>query len=152
MSEGTKLVAGNKKAFHDYFIEDTFEAGIVLEGSEVKSVRQGRINLKDSYCLIKSGEVFLLNTHIAAYEKGSFYNPEERRTRKLLLKKTEINKLRAKIEQKGYTLVPTKAYFRQGLLKIEIGLARGKELHDKRRVLAEKDAKRETERILKNYK
>ncbi len=145
------MIATNKKAYHDYFIEDTYEAGIVLEGSEVKSVRQGAINLKDSFVIIKNGRVLLVNTHISPYSKGSYYNPEPRRNRALLLNKYEINRLRGKIEQKGYTLVPVKVYFKGSLVKVEIALAKGKELHDKRRALAEKENKRNLDRVMKEY-
>lgn len=146
-----KIIATNKKAYHDYFIEDTYEAGIVLVGSEVKSVRLGQVNLKDSYCIVKGGNLELVNAHISPYEKGSFFNVDARRTRKLLMHKAEIDKLRGKVEIKGFTLVPTKLYFKQGLVKVEIGLAKGKELHDKRKALADKDMKRSLERQLKNY-
>lgn len=146
-----KIIATNKKAYHDYFIEDTYEAGIVLVGSEVKSVRLGQVNLKDSYCIVKNGNLELVNAHISPYEKGSFFNVDARRTRKLLMHKVEIDKLRGKVEIKGFTLVPTKMYFKQGLVKVEVGLAKGKELHDKRKTLADKDMKRSLERQLKNY-
>lgn len=146
-----KIIATNKKAYHDYFIEDTYEAGVVLVGSEVKSVRLGQVNLKDSYCIVKGGNLELVNAHISPYEKGSFFNVDARRTRKLLMHKAEIDKLRGKVEIKGFTLVPTKLYFKQGLVKVEIGLAKGKELHDKRKALADKDMKRSLERQLKNY-
>lgn len=146
-----KIIATNKKAYHDYFIEDTYEAGIVLVGSEVKSIRLGQVNLKDSYCIVKGGNLELVNAHISPYEKGSFFNVDARRTRKLLMHKVEIDKLRGKVEIKGFTLVPTKMYFKQGLVKVEIGLAKGKELHDKRKALADKDMKRSLERQLKNY-
>lgn len=148
---GIKVIATNKKAYHDYFIDDTYEAGIELVGSEVKSIRLGQVNLKDSYCIIKDGEIFALNMHVAPYEKGSYFNVEARRTRKLLLKKVEISKLKTKVEQKGFTLVPTKLYFKQGLVKIEVGLARGKELHDKRNAIAEKETKRNIDRQIKQY-
>jgi SsrA-binding protein len=120
----------------------------MLAGSEVKSVRLGKLNLKDAYCKVIHGELFLVGAHISAYEKGSHFNPDERRIRKLLLHRQEIDKLRGKIEQKGLTLVPTKAYFSQGLLKIEVGLARGKELHDKRKTIKDRDIARDTERQL----
>lgn len=149
--DGIKIITTNKKAYYDYFIDETYEAGVVLAGSEVKSIRLGHINLKDSYCLIRDGEIWLFNTHISPYEKGSYFNTEATRNRKLLLKKQEINRLRGKVEQKGFTLVPTKAYFKQGLVKIEVGLARGKELHDKRAVEAKKTAKREIERAIKEH-
>ena len=146
-----KIVATNKKAYHDYFIEDCLEAGIVLVGSEVKSIRLGQVNMKDTYCLIRGDKIELINLHISPYEKGSYFNVDSRRARKLLLKKAEINKLRGKVEQKGYTLVPTKMYFKQGLVKVEVGDAKGKELHDKRQSLQEKQQARQLERDLKNY-
>ena len=146
-----KIVATNKKAYHDYFIEDCIEAGIVLVGSEVKSIRLGQVNMKDTYCLIRGDEIELINLHISPYEKGSYFNVDSRRSRKLLLKKAEINKLRGKVEQKGYTLVPTKLYFKQGLVKVEIATAKGKELHDKRQSLQDKQQARQLERELKNY-
>lgn len=151
MNKG-KIVATNKKAYHDYFIEDTYEAGIQLVGSEVKSIRLGNVNLKDSFALIKNNEVFLYNAHISPYEKGSYYNPEPKRTRKLLLHKLEIDKLRSKVERKGYTLVVTKLYFKQSLVKVELALAKGKELHDKRQTLKEKQLNREAERALRDYR
>lgn len=147
-----KIIATNKKAYHDYFIEDTYEAGIQLVGSEVKSIRLGNVNLKDSFALIKNNEVFLYNAHISPYEKGSYYNPEPKRTRKLLLHKLEIDKLRSKVERKGYTLVVTKLYFKQSLVKVELALAKGKELHDKRQTLKEKQLNREAERALRDYR
>ena len=146
-----KIVATNKKAYHDYFIEDCIEAGIVLVGSEVKSIRLGQVNMKDTYCLIRGDEIELINLHISPYEKGSYFNVDSRRSRKLLLKKAEINKLRGKVEQKGYTLVPTKLYFKQGWVKVEIATAKGKELHDKRQSLQDKQQARQLERDLKNY-
>lgn len=145
-----KVIATNKKAYHDYFIEDTYEAGIELQGSEVKSIRLGQINLKDSYATISNNlEIMLLNTHISPYEKGSHYNPEPRRTRRLLMHKDEIRKLRQKVIEKGYTLIPIKVYFKTGLCKIEIGLAKGKQGPDKKRDLMEKDQERELQRYLK---
>ena len=149
--DSIKIIENNKKAYFDYFIEDTLEAGIVLVGSEVKSIRQGHINIKDSFCTIVEGEMWLVNAHIAPYEKGSFFNVDSRRKRKLLMNKREINKLKGYVTQKGYTLVPTKVYFKQGLVKVEVGLAKGKELHDKRRSLAEKQTKRDVERQIKQY-
>ncbi|MCI8325835.1 MAG: SsrA-binding protein SmpB [Clostridia bacterium] len=146
-----KLIDSNKKAYHDYFIEETYEAGIVLVGSEVKSVRGNHISLRDSFVIFKGGQALLVNCHIAPYEKGSYFNTEARRTRTLLLNKCEIDKLRGKVETKGYTVVPTKAYFKGGRLKIEIGLAKGKENRDKRRDIADRDAKRDMDRIIKQY-
>ena len=146
-----KVVATNKKAYHDYFVEDTYEAGIVLVGCEVKSVRLGAVNLRDSYVIVKNGEVFLLGMHISPYKMGSYFNPDPRRTRKLLLNRSEINKLRGKVEQKGYTLIPLKIYFKDALVKIELGVCKGKELHDKRAAIKERESKREVARVLKNY-
>ncbi len=147
-----KIIDKNKKAYFDYFMEETFEAGIVLEGNEVKSVKMGNVNLKDSFCHIDKGEVFLKNCHITPYEKGSAFNAEPRRNRKLLLSKREINKLIGKIKTKGYTLVPTQIYFSGRFVKVEIALAKGKQLHDKRDSLKEKDIKRDIDREIKNYK
>ena len=146
-----KIVATNKKAYHDYFVEETLEAGIVLVGSEVKSVRLGAVNLRDSFAIVKGGEVFLLGAHIAPYEKGSYFNVDPRRNRKLLLNKAEIRKLKAKTEQKGYTLVPLKLYFKDSLVKVELGLCRGKELHDKRESIKRKEEARKIDRIKKEY-
>ena len=146
-----KIVATNKKAYHDYFVEDTLEAGIVLVGSEVKSVRLGAVNLRDSFAIIKGGEVFLLGMHIAPYEKGSYFNEDPRRRRKLLLNRAEIRKLQSKTERKGYTLVPLKVYFKDSLVKVELGLCRGKETHDKREAVKRKDAEREMERAKKEF-
>lgn len=140
----------NKRALFDYSIEDTYEAGIVLKGTEIKSIRNGKANLKDSYAIIKNGEVFLLNMHISLYDKGNIFNHEETRTRKLLLKKKEILKLRDKIEISGYTLVPIKLYFKGNIAKILLGLGKGKKNYDKRESLKEKDIKRTIEKELKN--
>jgi len=147
-----KVIAVNRKAYHDYFVEDTYEAGIMLQGSEVKSVRQGNVNLRDSFAIIRGGGIVLLNTHISPYEKGSAFNPDARRDRLLLLNKSEINKLRGKIQQKGYTLVPTRLYFKDALVKVELGLCKGKELHDKKKTLQERDIKRDTEREIRFYR
>lgn len=147
-----KIIATNKKAYHDYFIEETVEAGIQLVGSEVKSLRLGNVNLKDSFALIKDNEAFLYNVHISPYAKGSYFNPEPRRTRKLLLHKKEIERLGGKVERKGYTLVVTKLYFKQALVKAELALAKGKELHDKRQALKEKQLDRDAARQLAEYK
>ncbi|MDA8086510.1 MAG: SsrA-binding protein SmpB [Nitrospiraceae bacterium] len=144
-----RSVAENRKAFHDYFIDETYEAGISLVGTEVKSIREGKANLKDSYILIKDGEAFLLNCHISPYSHGNIMNHDPLRTRKLLLKKQEIDRLRGKLIQKGYTLIPTKMYFKGPYVKLEIGLARGKKLFDKREALKEKEANRQIERALK---
>ncbi len=149
-----KVVATNKKAYHDYYIESTLEAGIALQGSEVKSVRLGNVNLKDSYAVVKNGEVLLVGAHIAPYEKGSYFNPDAKRMRRLLLHKKEILKLKQKVAEKGYTLVVTKMYFKDGLVKVELGLAKGKEGHDKRNAIRERDEKRMAERAVKesNYR
>ncbi|MBO4381117.1 MAG: SsrA-binding protein SmpB [Clostridia bacterium] len=143
-----KLIATNKKAYHDYFVEDTYEAGVALVGCEVKSCRVGGVNLRDSFVIIKNGEVWMLNVHIAPYKMGSFSNVDSKRTRKLLLHKSEINKLRGKVEQKGYTLIPLKMYFKDALVKIELGLCRGKELHDKRAAIKEREINRSIQREL----
>lgn len=152
MAEGIKIVTDNRKAWHDYFIEDTFETGIVLKGTEVKSLREGKANLKDSYVLVKDGEVFLLGCHISPYSHGNIENHEPTRTRKLLLSRHEINKILGKALQKGYTIIPTKIYFKKGLAKVEIALAKGKQLHDKRDSLKEKEARREVDRAMKDRK
>jgi SsrA-binding protein len=147
-----KTVAINRKARFEYFIEDTFECGIKLVGSEVKSVRKGDVNIGEAYVVIRANNVFLLNAHIAPYDKGSHFNTDSKRNRQLLLNKQEIDKLRGKVEQKGYTIVPLKIYFKQALVKIEIGLAKGKDLIDKRKTIKERDLKRETERELTKIK
>ena len=146
-----KVIASNKKAYHDYFVEETLEAGIVLVGTEVKSVRLGAVNLRDSYAVIKGGEVFLVGAHIAPYEKGSYFNVDPRRTRKLLLAKAEIRKLAARTERKGYTLVPLKIYLKGSLVKVELGLCRGKEQRDKRETIKRRDAEREMARAIKEH-
>lgn len=149
MSESIKIVATNKRASFEYFIEDKIEVGVVLEGCEVKSVRLGKISINESYVIIRGNEAFLIGAHIAQYDKGSYNNKESTRTRKLLLHKYEINKLRGKIESKGYTLVPLKVYFKNALIKIEIGLCKGKKLFDKRRSIKVKEEKRNIQRTLK---
>jgi len=147
-----KVIDKNKKVFFDYELEEKIETGIVLVGSEVKSVRLGNVNLRDSFCFIEGGEIFLKNCYIAPYEKGSHFNEEPRRDRKLLLHKREIAKLIGKIKQKGYALVPTMIYFAKNKVKVEIALGRGKKQHDKRASLREKDVKRDMERAVKEYK
>ena len=139
----------NRKARHDYFIEEEIEAGIVLTGTEIKSIRNGKANIKDSYAIIKNGEAFILNMHISKYDEGNIFNHEETRTRKLLLNKKEIYKLRDSIEKAGYTLVPLKVYFKGNYAKVLIGLAKGKHNYDKRESLKEKDMQREIEKNLK---
>jgi SsrA-binding protein len=146
-----EIVTQNRKAFHDYFIEETFEAGIMLTGTEVKSLRAGKANLKDSYARIKDGEIFLLNTHISPYTQADgFKQHDPERTRKLLLHKKEILKLLGKTREKGYTLVPTKIYFKDGKAKVEIGLAKGKTSYDKRDSIKARDVKREIEKTMRN--
>ena len=147
--ENVKLIANNKKAYHDYFIEDKIEAGISLAGTEVKSLRQGKCSIKESFLRIEKGEVFIYGLHISPYEKGNIFNKDPLRVRKLLLHKYEINKLAGKIAEKGYTLVPLQVYFRGSLVKVEIGLAKGKKLYDKRQDIAKKDMKREAARDFK---
>ena len=144
--DSIKLIANNKKARHDYFIEDTFEAGISLAGTEVKSLRMGKCSLKESFIKEQKGELFIHNMHISPYEKGNIFNKDPLRVRKLLLHKYEINKLMGKVAAKGYTIVPLQVYFKGSLVKVEIGLARGKKLFDKREDMAKKDAQRDMER------
>jgi len=145
-----KVISTNRKARHDFHIEDSFEAGIVLTGTEVKSVRNSRVNLKDSYAKVEGGELFLYNMHISQYEPGNRFNHEPMRVRKLLMRKAEIGRLAGKVKEKGFALIPLKIYMREGLVKIELGLARGKKLYDKRRDIAERDRKREMERAVKD--
>lgn len=147
----TKLITNNKKAYHEYFIEDTYEAGVVLVGSEVKSVRDGGISLVDSFVFLKDGELFLKNCYIKQYEKSSSYSPDTKRTRKLLLNRQEINKIQKKVKEKGYSIVPTKVYLKNNLVKVEIGVAKGKHLYDKRDVEKEKTVNKEILKIMKNY-
>ena len=144
-----KLVANNKKAYHDYFILENFETGIALHGTEVKSLRMGKCSIKESFIRIENGEVFIYGMHISPYEKGNIFNRDPLRPKKLLLHKYEINKLAGKIAEKGYTLVPLKVYIKGDLIKVEIGLARGKKLYDKRQDIAKKDQRREVEREFK---
>ncbi len=148
-SRGTKQIAANRKAYHDYFVDDKYEAGISLVGTEVKSLRAGQVNLKDSYCSIKDGELFANGIHISPYEKGNIFNRDQRRVRKLLMHKREILKLFSLVSQKGYTLVPLSLYFKDSKVKVEIGLCRGKKLYDKRDAEAEKQANRDSERVRK---
>ena len=149
MSEAMKLGANNKKAYHDYFIEEKYEAGIVLHGTEVKSMRMGKCSIKESFIRIENGEIFAYGMHVSPYEKGNIFNKDPLRTKKLLLHKKEINKLMGKIAEKGYTLVPLQVYFKDGRAKVEIGLAKGKKLYDKRQDIAKKDQRREAEKELK---
>lgn len=144
-----KLIANNKKAYHDFFILDTYEAGIALAGTEVKSLRMGKCSIKESFIRIENGEVFIYGMHISPYEKGNIFNKDPLRVRKLLLHRSEINKLLAKTKEKGMAIVPLKVYLNGSLVKVEIGLARGKKLYDKRDDIAKKDQKREAERDFK---
>ena len=145
-----KLVAQNKKAYHDYFIEDKYEAGIELAGTEVKSIRRGNVNLKDAYCLVKDGEMRVHGMHISPYEQGNIFNKDPLRPRRLLMHKREIMRLLGKTKQDGYALVPLSVYFKGPRVKLEIGLAKGKKLYDKRESAARKDAKREMDRTMKS--
>ena len=146
---GSRLIANNKKAYHDYFIEDTYEAGIELAGTEVKSMRMGKCSIKESIIQIEHGDVFVYGMHISPYEKGNIFNKDPLRTRKLLLHQYEIRKIAAKIAEKGFTLVPLKVYFKGSLVKVEIGIAKGKKLYDKRQTIAKNDQRREAEREFK---
>jgi len=147
--EAMKLVANNKKAYHDYFIEEKYEAGIVLHGTEVKSLRMGKCSIKEAFIRIENGEMFIYGMHVSPYEKGNIFNKDPLRVKKLLLHKREINKLLGKIKEKGYTLVPLQVYFSNGRAKMEVGLARGKKLYDKREDIAKKDQRREAEKEFK---
>ena len=147
--KGMKLIANNKKAFHDYFIEDTYEAGIALAGTEVKSLRLGKCSVKEAFIRIENGEVYIYNMHISPYEKGNIFNKDPLRIKKLLLHRSEIRKMEGQIAQKGYTIVPLNVYFKGSLVKVEIGLAKGKKLYDKRHDIAKKDKNREAQRQFK---
>ena len=147
--KGSRLIANNKKAYHDYFIEETYEAGIALHGTEVKSLRMGKCSIKESFVRIENEEVYIYGMHISPYEKGNIFNRDPLRVKKLLLHKSEIRKMKGKIAEKGYTLVPLKVYFNRSLVKVEIGLAKGKKLYDKRQDIAKKDKRREAERDFK---
>lgn len=149
MKESTKTIAQNKKAFHDYFIDERYEAGIELFGTEVKSLRQGRVNLKDCWCNIVGGEIFVNSMHISPYERGNIFNKDPLRVRKLLMHKREINKLFGLLKQDGYSLIPLSLYFKGSRVKVELGLCRGKKLYDKREAMAQKAAKRDIERAMK---
>ena len=146
-----KIIAQNKKAWHDYFVDEKYEAGIALFGTEVKSIRAGAVNLKDSYCSVKDGELFMLGVHISPYEKGNIFNREPRRERKLLMHKREIMKINGMLTQKGYTLVPLSLYFSGKNVKVELGLCRGKKLYDKRDTIAKKEVNREIDRKMKEF-
>lgn len=147
--EEQKLIANNKKAFHDFFIDETYEAGVALHGTEVKSMRMGKCSIKEAFIRIENGEVYVYGMHVSPYEKGNIFNKDPLRVKKLLMHKYEINKLAGKVAEKGYTLVPLQVYFREGRVKVEVGLARGKKLYDKRESIAKKDQRREVEREFK---
>ena len=147
--DGVKIAAQNKKAYHDYFVQDTYEAGIELFGTEVKSIRAGAVNMKDSYCSIEKGQMYMTGVHISPYEKGNVFNREPLRERRLLLHKKEILKLFGLVGKEGYTLVPLKLYFKGSRVKVEVGLCKGKKLYDKRDALAKKEANRDIDRALK---
>lgn len=147
--ESQKLIANNKKAYHLFFIDETYECGIALHGTEVKSMRMGKCSIKEAFVRIEDGEVFVYGMHVSPYEKGNIFNKDPLRVKKLLLHKYEINKLLGKIKEKGYTLVPLQVYFKDGKVKVEIGLARGKKLYDKREAIAKKDQRREAEKEFK---
>ncbi len=146
----TKSIAKNSKAFHDYFVEERFEAGVVLAGTEVKSIRQGGVNLKDSWCQVKDGELWLYGAHISPYEKGNIFNKDPRRIRKLLMHRREILRLHMAVQRDGLTLVPLSLYFKDAKVKVEVGLCKGKKLYDKRASAAERDAKRDMDRAMKS--
>lgn len=148
--DGNRTVAQNKKAFHDYFVDEEFEAGIELFGTEVKSIRAGRVNLKDSYVSLKTGEAILIGMHVSPYEQGNMFNREPLRSRRLLLHKREINRLIGLTQQEGYTLIPLRVYLKKQLVKVSIGLCRGKKNYDKRQDIARRDAKRDMERAIKS--
>ena len=148
--KGTKQIAKNSKAFHDYFVEEASEAGVVLSGTEVKSIRQGAVNLKDSFCQVKDGELWLYGVHISPYEKGNIFNKDPRRTRKLLMHRREILRLQSAAQRDGLTLVPLSLYWKDAKVKVEVGLCKGKKLYDKRATAAERDSKRAIDRAMKD--
>lgn len=150
MAEGVKVIAKNSKAYHDYFIEEKYEAGIALAGTEVKSIRLGNVNLKDSFCIVKDGQLIVHGMHVSPYEKGNIFNKDPRRPRRLLMHKREILKLFGRIKQDGYALIPLSVYLSRARVKLELGLARGKKLYDKRESAAKRDAKREIDRAMKS--
>lgn len=149
MRSGSKVIANNKKAYHDYYVEQKYEAGVELKGSEVKSIRLGRINLKDSWCSVVNGEMLMHNVHISPYDKGSFFNEDPDRDRKLLMHKREILKLFGQLQQQGLSLIPLSAYLKSGRVKIELGLCKGKKLYDKRESIARKTAEKNIQRAIK---
>jgi SsrA-binding protein len=149
---GIKTVATNRKARHDYFIEDTYEAGIVLTGTEIKSVRAGRANLRDSFAIVKEDELWLMNAHIAPYEQGTYANHDPRRARKLLMHRREINRIASQLQEKGFTLIPLRLYLKDNRAKVELGLARGKKQYDKRATLRKKETQREIDRAVARHR
>lgn len=150
--KGIKPVAQNKKAYHEYFVEETYECGLALMGTEVKSMRLGRVNLKESFCMIRGGEIFAEGMHISPYEQGSVFNTDPLRPKKLLMHKNEIRKLSGQVSRQGYALIPLKVYLKDGRMKLELGLCRGKQLHDKRDAAAARDAKREMDRAVREQR
>ena len=147
---GEKQVAANRKARHEYFVEETYECGLVLHGTEVKSMRQGRVNLKEAFCQVKNGEMWVIGMHISPYEQGNIFNVDPLRDKKLLMHKSEIRKLASQVLRQGYTLIPLRIYLKDGRMKLELGLCKGKQLHDKRDDAADRAAKRDIERAMKN--
>ena len=147
---GEKQVAANRKARHEYFVEETYECGLVLHGTEVKSMRQGRVNLKEAFCQVKGGEMWVIGMHISPYEQGNIFNVDPLRDKKLLMHKSEIRKLASQVQRQGYTLIPLRIYLKDGRMKLELGLCKGKQLHDKRDDAADRAAKRDIERAMKN--
>lgn len=148
--KGIKPVAENRRARHDYFVEESYECGIALQGTEVKSMREGRVNLKESYATVRDGEVMVQSMHISPYEQGGIFNADPLRPKRLLLHKVEIRKLKAQVQREGYTLIPLKVYLKDGRMKLELGVCQGKQLHDKRDDMANKDAQRDIQRALRN--
>ena len=147
---GEKQIAANRKARHEYFVEETYECGLVLHGTEVKSMRQGRVNLKEAFCQVKGGEMWVIGMHISPYEQGNIFNVDPLRDKKLLMHKSEIRKLSSQVQRQGYTLIPLRIYLKDGRMKLELGLCKGKQLHDKRDDAAQRAAKRDIERAMKN--
>ncbi len=147
---GEKQIAANRKARHEYFVEETYECGLALHGTEVKSMRQGRVNLKEAFCQVKNGEMWVIGMHISPYEQGNIFNVDPLRDKKLLMHKSEIRKLASQVQRQGYTLIPLRIYLKDGRMKLELGLCKGKQLHDKRDDAADRAAKRDIERALKN--
>ncbi len=150
-ADAVKTIATNRKARHDYFIEETYEAGLVLTGSEIKSIRAGHVNLRDSFAVVKEGELWLMNAHIAPYDPATYANHEPRRSRKLLMHRREINRIAGKLQEKGFTLVPLRLYLKNNLAKVELGLGRGKKQYDKRAALREKETRREIDRVVARH-